>query len=106
MMNVAVIDMLEIICTREDSEQSIDSATNEKNNEKSSGQYKNKRNLNSEQMCNLADLVVQNVFFDEHCIDYQWPSSSLGDTEEYNESEVDAIKLYIERYNLIKNKVN
>lgn len=60
--------------------------------------------MSSEQLTNLADLLVQNILLEQHFVDYQWSSSSsssaapnLIDIEESFESELESIKLFVER---------
>ena len=57
----------------------------------------NNKFLLTEQMGNLAEIVMQLIMLDQHYIDYQWPSSNSNESEESLEAEVEAIKLYIER---------
>lgn len=71
--NFALLDLLQVVCSKSDSK------------------------LLKEQISNLADLLVQNVLLDQHFVDNQWPSSSLGDLDDNLENELEAIKLFIER---------
>ena len=52
-----------------------------------------------EQMGNVADMLVQHVMLDTHYIDNIWPTAMGNESEENIEAEIDAMKLYIERYN-------
>lgn len=47
---------------------------------------------------NLADLIVQQILFDDHYVDYQWPGSSSEDLDDNFDNEIEALKLYIERF--------
>lgn len=47
---------------------------------------------------NLSDLIVQNVLFDDHYVDYQWPGSSSEDLDDNFDNEIEALKLFIERF--------
>ncbi len=98
-MSFSYIQLLETICSR-----SLEN-TNEYLNFKEARlltyteQYEankihNKFLLN-EQMSYLAEIIVQIVMLDQHYIDNQWPTSI---DDENIELEVDAIKLYVERY--------
>jgi hypothetical protein len=92
-MNFAIIDMLEILCSK---------FTNEKEstqtNENEAQILKLKKEIISDQMCNLAELLVQHVLLEQHFIDYQWASPNGNESDDSFESEVEAMKLYIERY--------
>jgi hypothetical protein len=57
-----------------------------------------KKEILGEQLANVADLMVQNVLLEQYYIDYQWPSASIPDVDENFETELDAIKLFIERF--------
>lgn len=81
--NYAILDLLESVC----------SASSFENNEP----YTKKR-LISEQMSNLSELLNQYVLLDQHFVDYTWAASILGDIEENLDNELDAIKIFIERF--------
>ncbi len=51
-----------------------------------------------EQMSHLADMIVQNLMLDQHYIDEQWPSAMTNESEDNIEAELEAMKLYIERF--------
>jgi hypothetical protein len=83
--NFALVDFLEIICCTLSE------------NESSPSRFPLKKKLISEQLCNLADLMAQNILLEQHFMDYQWASSCLAEIEESFESELEAIKIFIER---------
>lgn len=86
---MAFVDFLEVVCA----------ASNRGGEE----QHPKSRKLASEQLCNLADLIVYNVFLDQHFVDYQWssPGSTLIDIEESFETELESIKLFVERCEIV-----
>jgi hypothetical protein len=87
------MDLIELICSK-DVDLNISPTITEM--EQSEQSNLRKDFLLSEQMSNLADLLVQNVLLDQFYIDYQWPAS-LNDSDENFEAEVETMKLYIER---------
>ena len=87
-MNFAIMNLLEVLCTK-----SI--ATDESRKECES--LKIRKEILSNQVCNLADLLVEHILLDQHFIDFQWASSGLNDFDDNFDGEVDALKLYIER---------
>jgi len=92
-MNFAIIDILEILCCKFTNENEQTQA-----NENEAQILKLKKEIISEQMCNLSELLVQRVLLDQHFIDYQWASPNVNESDDNFESEVEAMKLYIERY--------
>ena len=97
--NFAIIELVEIICSKCDFYEEKLKSLSAASQSSSTGSLKLKRELLSEQLCNLADLLVQKILLEQYCIDYQWPSASIPDVEENFEDELDAIKLFIERLN-------
>ncbi len=93
------MDLLELICTTDcDLNVSPTVMEIEKQSEEISiDQPLKKNNLLNEQMSNLADLLVQHVLLEQFYIDYQWPVST-NDSDDNFEAEVEAMKLFIERY--------
>ena len=106
LMSFAFMRLLESICSKslETSEQY--------------GKFKNKRQMTEasvkseseaviedrrslllvEQMSHLADMIVQNLMLDQHYIDEQWPSAMTNESEDNIEAELEAMKIYIERF--------
>ena len=91
-MNLVIMDLLEILCTKPITE------TSQKQNSNEYGDLKIHKELLKNQISNLADLLVEHVMLDQHFIDFQWASSNSIDYEENFDGEVDAMKLYIERF--------
>ena len=106
MMSYGLVDLLETICSR--SLENTDTCTKfeekkliyQENKEKVLG-----KNLVVEQMCNLADLVVQHVLLEQHFVDYQWPTSANENDENY-EPDVEAMRLFIERDVSVQNFID
>lgn len=92
-MNFAFMDLLELICSK-DIDLNLSPTITEM--EQSEQPNPKKDFLLSEQMSNLADLLVQHVLLDQFYVDYQWPAS-LNDSDENFEAEVETMKLFIER---------
>lgn len=93
-MNFAIMNLLEIICTKP--------IYDEKQNESSTEFYglKIRKEILTSQVSSLADLLVEHILLDQHFIDFQWASSGLNDFDDNFDGEVDALKLYIERLEL------
>ncbi len=88
-INFSFLELLEIVCQKV-----------EKSSKKT--EIQSKSNAMASQIVNLAELLVQNVF-GEHYIDYQWPPSYFNDLDENFDSELDAMKSFIERDVSIQN---
>ncbi len=87
-MNLALMDLLEILCTKSIADEKLASECE---------MLKIKSEILIDQMCNLAELLVEHILLEQHFIDFQWASSNISDFEDNFESEVEAIKIYIER---------
>jgi hypothetical protein len=93
--NLAIIDLLEIVCTRYDF---FDERLKKVSNRAEENfDLKLKKEISNEQLANVADFMVQNILLEQYYVDYQWPSASIPDVDENFEVELDAIKLFIER---------
>lgn len=99
MMNFAFMELIEIICSRNFENTEVFMKFQEQKCPLKSDvdSTRKEKTLLSEQMWNLADLIMQRIFLENHYIDYQWPNSSANDSDENFEGEVESIKLFIER---------
>ena len=88
LMNLAIMDMLEVLCTKPIEDESLKYEWD---------MLKVKKELLVNNLVNLADLLVEHILLDQHFIDFQWASSSTSDFDDNFEGEVEALKLYIER---------
>jgi hypothetical protein len=91
-MNFAILNLLEVLCTKPIA---ADESRKETSTECES--LKIRKEILTNQVCNLADLLVEHILLDQHFIDFQWASSGLNDFDDNFDGEVDALKLYIER---------
>lgn len=96
-MNFALLDLLDTICSKSQEEEDQDKIEIDESHLDAVSSEVVRTDLLSEQMSNLAELLLQHILLDQYFVDYQWPSSPLGDGDENNESEVEAIKMFIER---------
>ena len=87
-MNLALIDLIEILCTKSIADEKLASECE---------MLKIKSEILIDQMCYLAELLVEHILLEQHFIDFQWASSGLSDFDDNFDGEVDALKLYIER---------
>ena len=95
MFNFAYMQLLAIICqpSLSSSSSSIDSIAADE---------KKTRFFFSESMCNLADLLLEQVLLDSYYVDSQWAApTAAGDSASSDadnlDAEVEAIKYFIER---------
>lgn len=51
-----------------------------------------------EQTSHVAEMLVQSIMLDQHYIDEQWPGAMPNESEDNIEAELEAMKLYIERF--------
>lgn len=80
MRNWALIDLFEAICSTK------------------GGDLERRRKLKSELLGYLADLLVQHILVEQHFVDYQWSTIQLAiEVEESLESELESIKMFVER---------
>lgn len=97
--NSAVIDMLETVCSQYDLfEEKIKQAGGQSRTlAEIAGGLKVRKELCGELMCNAADLLVESVLLEQYFVDFHWPSSSLPDVDENFDTELDCVKMLIER---------
>ncbi len=107
-MSFAFMDLLETLCSRtldttdefakfKTKRQMFDLRTNEPEAAK--------KHLLIDQMCILAESLVEYVMLEQHYIDNQWPSPLAHESEDNLEAEVDVMKLYVERDVAVQNTV-
>ena len=108
-LSYAFLELLETICSRslENTETLIKFEEKkliyrEESARKSENDGEEKPLVLEEQMCNLADLMVQHVLLEQHFVDYQWPAPTTENDENF-EADVDAMRLFIERDVAVQN---
>ena len=101
-MNFALLSILDTLCTKSKEEhdtgvksEKVEIDEMDTSDHGPSDQIRT--DLLGEQMNNLSELMLQHILLDQFYADYTWPSSTSGDTEEHNDSELEAIKIFIER---------
>ena len=101
-MNFALLTILDTICTKSKEEydtgaksEKVEIDEMDTNDHGSSEQQRT--DLLGDQMSTLSELMLQHILLDQFYADYSWPSSAFGDTDEHNDSELEAIKIFIER---------
>jgi hypothetical protein len=111
MMSFAFIQLIETICSRElqdssdffkfkEKKQMFESINEQQQQQLTIISSENSKKLLVEQMTNLAELIVELIMLDQHYIDNQWPTV-LNENDDNIEAEIDAIKLYVERFILV-----
>ncbi len=94
--NLAILDLVDVVCSRYNF---VDEKLQKKNYSKTI----TTKQIQFEQIENMANILVQTILLDQHYIDYQWPSSTVPDVDENFDIELESIKLFIERFDkLIK----
>jgi len=107
-MSLAFMDLLEIICSRslESTEEFSKFKTKRQMFDlKKTENEPNKTYLLTDQMCIVAESLVEYVMLEQHYIDSQWPSPLTHESDDNLEAEVDVMKLYVERDVAVQNTV-